>query len=134
MVQTIYSLVTQGSNHPLEVTMDRQAATIILLALALPIVAPSLSSAQQFFDTRRDFPVGNGPESVAIGNLNSDDSPDLVTLNVDDATISVLLGEGSGIFQEHSVIATGNDLFNMAVGDLDGNGNDDLVVTREYIV
>lgn len=50
------------------------------------------------FGTARLFSVGNGPISVAIGDLNGDGSLDLVTANSDSNDVSVLLGTGTGSF------------------------------------
>ncbi|HEX7310419.1 MAG TPA: PASTA domain-containing protein, partial [Gaiellaceae bacterium] len=43
------------------------------------------------FGAGRQFLTGASPVSVAIGDLNRDGTPDLVTANADDATVSVLL-------------------------------------------
>src|SRR5438876_8540180 len=45
------------------------------------------------------FDVGENPASVAVGDLNGDGRPDLVTANESSFTVSVLLGYGDGTFQ-----------------------------------
>ena len=46
-----------------------------------------------------DYPTGNGPRSVAVGDLNGDGKADLAVANVGSNTLSVLLGNGDGSFQ-----------------------------------
>src|SRR5688500_2488195 len=42
--------------------------------------------------------VGNSPESIAAGDFNGDGNIDLVTANLTSNGVSVLLGNGAGIF------------------------------------
>ena len=50
------------------------------------------------FPAGRDYPTGGGPVSVAIGDLNGDQKPDLATANADATSVSVLLNTGNGGF------------------------------------
>lgn len=45
------------------------------------------------FAAKIDLPVALKPQSVAIGDLNGDGKPDLVSTNVGSNTISVLLAK-----------------------------------------
>ena len=52
------------------------------------------------------FRVGRdlgGPVSVAVGDLNGDHIPDVVTANEDDFTVSVLFGQGGGQLGKRSI-------------------------------
>ena len=40
-----------------------------------------LNSGDGSFQAKRDYPTGDGPDSVAIGDLNGDGKPDLATAN-----------------------------------------------------
>jgi hypothetical protein len=42
----------------------------------------------------------HGPWSVASGDPNGDNNPDLVVASILSPTLSVILGNGDGIFQE----------------------------------
>lgn len=44
------------------------------------------------------YDAGKWPCSVAIGDLNGDTNPDLTVANLNSNNISVLLGNGDGIF------------------------------------
>src|SRR5580765_4215165 len=59
------------------------------LAAASPPSAPSFAKPTL-------YAAGNGPQSVAIGDLNGDGRQDIVTANYDGDSVSVLLGRGGG--------------------------------------
>jgi hypothetical protein len=86
------------------------------------------------FRPRRDYriPRNSGyPDSVAIGDLNGDGKPDLVTANYDEAgTVSVLLNKGDGSFQAKLDYATGGGPRSVAIGDLNGDRKPDLVTAN----
>lgn len=71
--------------------------------------------------------------NVAIGDLNGDGRPDLATPNPntddDPGTVSVVLGHGDGTFGPKSDYATGFFSTSAAIGDLNGDGKQDLVVS-----
>ncbi len=84
------------------------------LLLALSTLACFASSpARAFTSSRIDLPAA--PRSVAVGDLNGDGKPDLVL--ADNASVSVLLGDGTG-------------LFTAPANDLNGDGRRDVVVTN----
>ncbi|WP_193789081.1 FG-GAP repeat domain-containing protein, partial [Zavarzinella formosa] len=74
--------------------------------------------------------VGAGPFSVAVGDVNGDGKPDLVTANFGGNTVSVLLGGGNGTFAPASPFAVGTGPFSVAVGDVNGDGKLDLVTAN----
>lgn len=43
-----------------------------------------------------NFPVGLSPNGIAAGDLDGDNTPDLVVANFIDAAVSIALGDGSG--------------------------------------
>jgi hypothetical protein len=67
---------------------------------------------------------------VAIGDVNGDGKPDLVTANHSANTVSVLLGNGNGTFGPKTDFATGSLPSSVAIDDLNGDGKPDLVTAN----
>jgi hypothetical protein len=76
--------------------------------------------------------AGAGPLSVAVGDFNGDGIPDLAIANSIGSNVSVLLGDGTGGFVPAlgSPFATGVDPTWVAVGDFNGDGNQDLAIAN----
>ena len=77
-------------------------------------------------------PAGDGPTSVAVGDLNGDGAADLVVANRWSNDVSVLMNLGDGTFAEQIRYAAGAAPWSVAVGDLDGDGAADLVVANRF--
>jgi len=81
-------------------------------------------------DLSAEFKVGNGPQAIAVGDLNRDGNPDLATANADrDETVSILLGDGAGEFAVVH-IPLGEGAKGLAIGDLNGDRVPDLIATH----
>lgn len=81
------------------------------------------------------FAVGRAPYPHAIGDVNRDGHLDVVTPNVGSDNVSVLLGNGRGEFRAatNSPFSVAGRPFYMAIGDVNGDGNADLVTTHDDI-
>jgi 6-phosphogluconolactonase (cycloisomerase 2 family) len=87
------------------------------------------------FAARVDFDSGVNPTSVAIGDLDGDGKPDLAVANLNSSRVSVFRNTGSSgsiAFAAGVDFATGQFPESVAIGDLDGDGKPDLVVTNRF--
>jgi hypothetical protein len=78
------------------------------------------------------IPVGQGPGSIAIADVNHDGKLDIIVANTTSGTLSVLLGAGKGHFTTAggSPFACGKSPNDIATGDFNGDGNLDLVLAN----
>ena len=86
------------------------------------------------------FPCGNAPFGVAIGDINGDGNADLAIANSPTITseskgadgLWILLGDGKGEFSslKGSPFKTGKSPSRLAIGDLNGDGINDIAVTN----
>jgi len=82
------------------------------------------------------YAVGLNPLEISVGDINGDNKPDLVTANFDCANhtypsnYSVLLNNGTGVFSAVSNHTVGIHPSSVSIGDLNGDGSSDLVITH----
>jgi Bacterial Ig-like domain (group 3)/FG-GAP-like repeat len=73
--------------------------------------------------------VGSIPAGVITGDFNNDGIPDFATANLEDNTVSVFLGDGTGAFTQAtgSPFAVGAGPVALAVADLNADGHLDIL-------
>ena len=74
--------------------------------------------------------TGSSSVEVAIGDLDGDGKPDLVTANQVGNSVSVLLNRGDGSFGASVNYSTGTFAISVAIGDLNGDGKQDLATAN----
>ncbi|WP_263383328.1 FG-GAP-like repeat-containing protein [Granulicella arctica] len=72
------------------------------------------------------------PYGLTIADFNKDGFQDLVTTNMTEGTISILLGNGDGSFAAPTSTPVGKDAFLSVVADFNGDGNPDLMVVNSF--
>ena len=80
------------------------------------------------------LPVGDGPRSLAVGDLNGDDTLDLATANLSSDDVSLLFNQGGAQFTPSISLAPGGNIrhgvIGLAVGDLNGDDTLDLATAN----
>ena len=66
--------------------------------------------------SQRDFPAGNGPVSIAVGDYNVDGVADLAVADQGDNAVSILLGLGSGLFSPNFELPVGTGPLSITTG------------------
>jgi len=105
-------------------------AGLLVLGTSVGVAAPT-SSAPSFAHARTYAIRTGSPSSVAIGDLNGDGKPDLVTANWEADTVSVLLNRGDGSFGAKREYSTGRHADAVAIGDLNGDVEPDLATAND---
>ncbi len=104
-----------------------------LAATAANSVEVLIGDGRGDFSTPTKYTVGSTPMDLEVSDFDSDGVPDLVALNdfVPQASdLSVLLGNGDGTFASAVSYSVGEIPQGVDVGDLDGDGAVDLVVSE----
>jgi hypothetical protein len=112
--------------------------TLLVLSAIFDFAAGSAGSSNRMTGApalefgKTVIPVGRGPGSIAIADVNHDGKLDLIVANTIDGTLDVLLGDGKGHFSAAagSPFVCGKNPNDIAVGDLNGDGNLDLVIAN----
>ncbi len=102
----------------------------VLLDTTVPGAATPSFAAQQA------FVVGNAPSAVTVADVNVDGKPDVIAVNHDEDTASVLLnttapGAATPSFAAQQAFGTDEHPSSVKASDLNGDGKADLVAANE---
>src|SRR5215211_5758732 len=88
--------VIHTKKSTMHVNLYKSLYAALAVALLLVVFSP-ISRAQYLYPTPV-FEVGLHPASIAVGDIDGDGSPDMVTANQYSQTLSVLRNNGVGVF------------------------------------
>lgn len=123
-----------GDGKPDLVVTNGNAGTNTLSVLR-NTTSPGIINASSF-TAKVDFTTGFYPRSLAIGDIDGDDKPDLVIANFSSNSISVLRNTSTagsitaGSFAASVNFTTGSGPHAVSISDLDGDGMNDIVVAN----
>jgi hypothetical protein len=103
----------------------------VTLSLIATVLLPMLAFAAAPTFIGQFYSVGDGPQTVRVGDLNSDLSPDILTANLIDGTLSILFNNGDGTFQQPFTPVGIGPTRGAAIAEMTGDGIMDIVAITE---
>jgi hypothetical protein len=89
------------------------------------------STGKLSFDAKQDVSVGNYPSNIAVGDIDGDGYPDLITASTGAQILSVFRNTSTlGTISFASRVDISVVCAGMAIGDIDGDGKPDIVVSN----
>lgn len=109
------------------------AATYIASSGNVSIYKNNSTSGNISFAPALTYAAGNSPYTIAAGDIDGDGKPDLVICNYTGNTVSILRNtstSGSISFAQKIIVTTALAPYDLALGDLDGDGKLDVVTSN----
>src|SRR6266498_2595782 len=122
--------VALGWSYTDFIRLSRVLWLSVLVVMLGRLLEPEAAAQTVSFGAKTDFGTGDRPHSVAVGDFNGDGKLDLVAAS-GGATVSILLGTGTGSFGAQTDFGTGSGPASVAVGDFNGDGRLDLAVANQ---
>ncbi|MCA9120686.1 MAG: VCBS repeat-containing protein [Planctomycetaceae bacterium] len=95
-----------------------------------PLAEGEGSPIHLFPDFSNTLAVGDSPTAIASSKFDDDTFPDLVTLSPIENSISILLGNGDGTFQESKSFAVGEEPVAVTIADFNADGKSDIATVN----
>src|SRR5881296_3169098 len=114
--------------------MDRPRRLFLRLSACLLLLAGAACTrseshqAPDLFYLYKTIEVGKNPTSIITGDLNGDRLADLITTNIGNDSLSILLGNGDGSFKEPMTVRISEQPRAAVLHDFNGDGKLDLAV------
>jgi hypothetical protein len=114
----------------------RQGANVKTATLALALLPLTLAAGDSSLSPHRfrqaTIPAGRGPRWITVADVNHDGNPDILVADSEGETVTVLLGDGRGQFRPApgSPVPAGHLPNDIAVADMNGDGNPDLIIAN----
>lgn len=107
-------------------------ATANSLSNSISVLRNTSSGGNISFAAKIDYTTGKQPQGIAAGDLDGDGKTDLLAANYLDGTISVFKNSSSVSSVSFNAVTPvsfpGNNVYNVSVGDVNGDGKPELVV------
>ena len=111
---------------------------LVAVNMFLGSVSVALGNGDGTFHPAVNYPleVGTNPQALAVTDINADGIPDIVVAEMPLFSVAVFLGNGDGTFKKFgffplaSTLGPQPALFDVALGDVNGDGKPDLIVTK----
>lgn len=119
-----YTLADLNGDGNLDIAFICQDASIV----------PIFGNGDGTFDAQKVYSSGGSPVTLSIGDLNHDGKSDIVTANLSDSRVSVLLGETGYKFsseKSYQVNGMAGFFWGVTIADFNGDGNPDIAVAGE---
>ena len=86
-----------------------------------------------FTNGQQGISVGYGPQSSVVGDFNEDGKQDIAVANQNygaGGSVSILIGNGLGVFTVSTPVSVGLDSKDVVIGDFNADGHQDLATTN----
>ena len=130
--QNLTGSVAKGGDWELEVRTGKIETPLVFEAEVLAGYEYVLST----FGAATNFPITTNLTRVATGDFNKDGNLDLAFASDQSHSVSIALGDGTGLFGAASYFNTNFEVAlrtsSVAVGDFNKDGNSDLVTANNF--